>query len=75
VNPITDGEDLTAAKSQAEAMARAKKSLFVVVEDAEKTHLGARAVSVYPGIKDGHPGADVTLVQGEAFATVPETLE
>ena len=75
VNPITGGEDLTAAKSQAEAMAKAKKSLLAVVEDAEKTHPGSRAVSVYPGIKDGHPGAEVALVQGEAFTTVPETLE
>ncbi len=75
VLPITSGEDLAAAKSQAEAMATAKKSLLAVVEGAEKTHPGSHAVSVYPGIRDGHPKADVTLVQGEAVQTVSEALD
>ncbi len=56
-------------------MAKAQKPLRAVVEDAVKTHPGTRAVSVYPGMKDGHPVAAVTLVQGEAFTTVPEALE
>lgn len=75
VNPITGGEDLAAAKSQAQAMATGKKSLLAVVEEAEKAHPGSHAVSVYPGIRDGHPKADVTVVQGEAVETVSEALD
>src|SRR3989454_7423954 len=73
--PITGGEDLTAAKAQSEAMAKAKRSLQVAAADAVKENKGFRAVSVMPALKDGHPVVDVTLVKGTEWKTVPEKLD
>jgi len=73
--PITGGEDLTAAKAQSEAMAKAKRSLDAAAAEAVKENKGFRAVSVMPAIKDGHPVADVTLVKGTAWKTVAEKLD
>ena len=57
VEPITGGEDLTAAKAQAEAMAKAKtkRSLRAAVGDAVKANEGYRAVSALPALKMGIP--------------------
>jgi hypothetical protein len=73
--PITSGEDLTAAKAQGEAMAKAKRSLEAAASEAVKENKGYRVVSVMPALKDGHPVADVTLVKGEEWKTVSEKLE
>jgi len=73
--PITAGDDLTAAKSQSEAMAKAKKSLEAAAREAVKENKGFRAVSVMPALKDGHPVADVTLVKGSEWKTVSEKLD
>ena len=73
--PITGGEDLTAAKAQSEAMAKAKRSLDAAAAEAVKENKGFRAVSVMPAIKDGHPVADVTLVKGTAWKAVAEKLD
>jgi len=73
--PITGGDDLTAAKSQSEAMAKAKKSLEAAASEAVKENKGFRAVSVMPALKDGHPMADVTLVKGFEWKTVSEKLD
>src|SRR2546427_4237636 len=73
--PITKGEDLTAAKEQAEAMAKAKRSLQVAAAEAVKENKGFRAVSVMPALKDGHPVVDVTLVKGTEWKTVSEKLD
>jgi len=73
--PITGGDDLTHAKAQSEAMAKAKRSLEAVAADAVKKNNGFRVVSVMPEMKDGHPVADVTLVKGEEWKTVSEKLE
>lgn len=75
VEPITKGEDLTAAKAQTEAMAKAKRSLSAAVADATKANKGFRAVSAYPTLKDGHPVADVTLVKGTEWKTESEKLD
>ena len=75
VTPITESEDLTAARDQAQAMARAKKSLTDVIQAAEQAHPGARAVSVFPGIRNGQPAAEVTLLAGNTVQRVPEPLE
>ena len=72
---ITKPEDLTAAKEQATAMAKAKRSLRAAVDKSVKANPGFKAVSVYPGIRDGHPIAEVTLVKGQEFKTVDETLD
>jgi hypothetical protein len=74
-DPITGGDDLASAKAQAQAMARAKKSLTDALQEAEQSHPGARAVSIYPGMQGGQAGADVTLLAGNALQKVPEKLE
>lgn len=75
VEPITAGEDLTAAKAESDAMAKAKRSLHAVVANAVKANRGYHAVSVTPVLKDGHPVAEVTLVKEEEFKTVSAKLE
>src|SRR5881397_2024530 len=73
--PITGGDDLTAAKAQSEAMAKAKRSLDAAASEAVKENKGYRVVSVMPALKDGHPVADVTLVKGTEWRTVAEKLD
>ena len=75
VEAIEGGEDLTAAKTQADAMAKAKTPLGGAVDAAVKKNPGFRPVSVIPGLKDGHPVADVTLIKGDELKTVSERLE
>jgi hypothetical protein len=73
--PITSGEDLTAAKAQAAAMAKTKESLRAVVDKAVKANQGFHAVSIYPAVKEGHAMAEVTLAKDGTFKTVAERLE
>jgi hypothetical protein len=73
--PITAGEDLTAAQSQSAAMAKAKGSLRAAVEQALRGNAGFRAVSVTPSLKDGRAVADVTLTKGEELKTVSVPLQ
>ncbi len=75
VEPITSGEDLTAAKAQAEVMAKAKLSLRAAIDKALKENKGYRVVGVTPALKDGHPVADVTLIKGGEFRAVSETVD
>jgi hypothetical protein len=75
VESITGGKDLAAAKAQSEAMAKAKRSLQAVVDEAVKASEGYRAVSVFPGLKEGRPVAEVTLVKDDTFKTVAEKLD
>ena len=72
--PITQGDDLTHAKAQSEAMAKAKRSLDAATVEALKENKGYRAVSVMPALKDGHPVAEVELVKGADWKTVSEKL-
>lgn len=72
---ITSGDDLTHAKAQSDAMAKAKRSLRTVAEHAVKATKGYRVVSVIPELKEGHPIAEVTLVKGQEFKVVPEKLD
>jgi uncharacterized membrane protein YkoI len=72
---ITGGGDLTAAKAQSGAIAKAKLSLRAATENAVKANKGFRAVSVMPSLKDGHPVAEITLVKGDEFKTVSEKLD
>lgn len=72
---ITSGDDLTAAKAQSEAMAKAKRSLRTAADQAAKENKGYRVVSVMPALKDGHPVAEVTMVKGSEFKAVSEKLD
>ena len=73
--PITEAEDLAAAKSQAAAMAKAKSSLAAAVDKAEHELAGFRAIGVTPEVKQGHAVAVVTLLKGTQFKSVAESLE
>jgi len=72
---ITQGDDLTHAKAQGEAIAKAKRSLDAAASEAVKENKGYRVVAVTPTLKDGHPVADVTLVKGADWKTVAEKLD
>jgi hypothetical protein len=71
---IKEGEDLTAAKAQSEAMSKAK-SLSAALTRALRTNRGYHAVSVTPAVDNGRPVATIRLVQGSSFKTVSESLE
>ena len=73
--PITGGDDLTAAKAQAEAMGKAKSSLHDVIAKALSADQGSKVSSVAPTMKDGHPVAPVTLVENDIFKTVSIPLD
>ena len=72
---ITQGDDLSHAKAQSEAMAKAKRSLGAAASGAVKENKGYRVVSIMPVMKDGHPVAEVTLVNGAEWKTVSEKLD
>ena len=73
--PITQGDDLSHAKAQSEAMAKAKRSLDAAATEAVKENKGYRAVSIMPGLKDGHPVAEVEMMKGTDWKTVSEKLD
>ena|SRR5258708_6780316 len=73
--PITSGEDLSAAKTQSEAMSKAKQSLTGALARVLKGNPGFRAVSIFPALKDGHPVAEVTLTKGDEWKTASEKLD
>jgi hypothetical protein len=73
--PITSGEDLSAAKAQSEATSKAMESLRTALDKVLKSNSGYRAVSVIPALKDGHPVAEVTLVMGSQWKTAYEKLD
>jgi len=74
-DPITKGDDLTAAKSQKEAIGKAKTSLEAAVTKAVKANKGYRAVSAMPSLKDGRPVAEITLMKGAQSKTVSQPLD
>ncbi len=72
--PITSGDDLTAAQAQNDAMAKSKTSLRSAVGQALKAHKGYRAVSVTPSVEGGQSAAEITLVKGNEWKTVKVKL-
>jgi hypothetical protein len=79
VEPITEGDDLTHAKSQKAAMDRAKVKLADAAEKAKGQAKGEAAevlvVSAVPELKNDRPEATVVLLQGKKFSTVSERLD
>jgi hypothetical protein len=73
--PITSGEDLTAAQEQKQVMAQAKRPLAAATAEATKKNPGYRAVSAIPRMDEGHPVAAVTLLKGDDWKTVSEKLD
>jgi Co/Zn/Cd efflux system component len=72
---ITEGDDLTASKSQSAAMAKAKTSLKAATDKAVNASAGSRAVSVIPALKNGRAVASVVLLKGEEMKPLEESLE
>jgi hypothetical protein len=71
---IKAGDDLAAAKSQDEAIGKAKRSLRAAVERALRDNKGYRGASATATLKDGKAAAEITLVKGSVFKTVSEPL-
>src|SRR5712672_1285716 len=67
--PITEGDDLAAAKSQSAAMTKAKTTLMAAVDKALSQSVGFRAIEVTPDLKDGHSVASVILLKDQEFKT------
>lgn len=72
---IADAADLAAAEVQKAAMGKAAISLIAATERAIKANPGYRAVSVTPKVVDGHPVAEITLLQGATYKTAAERLD
>ena len=73
--PITTGEDFTAAKQQGAAMSKATMPLRSAVATAVKANSGYRAVSATPAMNAGHPVATIELVNGTMFKTISQKLD
>jgi len=74
VEPITGGDDLTAAKRQNDSLFRATRELREAVKEAKRDNPGYLAVSVWSEMKDSHSIATVTLVKDNDWKTVVNDL-
>src|SRR6266851_10046169 len=63
--PITEGDDLAAAKSQSAAMTKAKTTLKEAVDKAAAQSAKAHVLSAVPSLKDGHPVVSIAFLDGE----------
>jgi hypothetical protein len=72
---ISNDGDLAAARSQKEAMDRAKRSLAEATANAVRTNPGYRAVSATPRLDNGRPLAEIALVRGDEWRVVSEYLD
>jgi hypothetical protein len=72
---INSGEDLSEAKSESAAMAKAKLTLKAALDKAVSESEGYRAISIFPALKDGHAVAAVVLLKDKDFKTVEISLE
>lgn len=73
--PITEGDDLTHAKSQSAAMAKAKTQLKDAVDKAVNKAAGARPVSATAEMKGGRSVASIELLRGGQIQSVTEELD
>jgi hypothetical protein len=73
--PITEDDDLTAAIEQSAAMANAKISLQAVVDKTITQSANTRAVSVVPGMKDGHPIASIDVLTYNQVRAIQQPLD
>jgi hypothetical protein len=73
--PITEGDDLTAAKEQNEAMANAKTSLQAAVDKTMAQSANTRAVSVVPSMKDGHPISSIDVLTYNQVRAIQQPLD
>jgi len=73
-DPISGGDDLAAAKKQADGLFRATRELREAVKEAKRDNPGYLAVSVWSEMKDGHSIATVALVKDNDWKTVVNDL-
>jgi len=73
--PITDADDMKAAKTQGAAMTKAKLTLDAAVGNAVKANAGYRAISVEPKVDGGKPVATVVLMKGQDVKKVTQKLD
>jgi|SRR5450631_686276 hypothetical protein len=73
--PITEGEDLSAAREQSSTMANAKTSLQDVVQKTIAQSANTRAVSVVPSMKDGHPIASIDVLTYNQVRAIQQPLD
>jgi hypothetical protein len=73
--PITEGDDLAAAKSQSAVMTKAKTTLKEAVDRAAAQSANARVVSAAPSLKDGRPVVSIAFLDGEQMKTVQQPLD
>ena len=71
---IKEGEDLSNATAQDQAMAKAKRTLRSAVSKAVASNHGYRAVSATPSLEDGNPVATIVLENAKGTKTVTEKL-
>jgi hypothetical protein len=79
VEPISEGDDLSHAKSQKAAIDRAKVKLADAAGKSTGQAKGpaehVRVVSIVPELKDDRPEATIVLLAGKQFSTVSEHLD
>jgi len=75
VDVLKDSADLAAANDQRQAMAAATRSLEAATADVVRANSGYRAVSAMPRLNDGHPIAEITLVNGTDWRVVLARLD
>lgn len=79
VEPISEGDDLSHAKSQKAAIDRAKVKLSDAAVKSTGQAKGpaehARIVSIVPELKNDRPEATIVLLAGKQFSTVSEHLD
>jgi hypothetical protein len=72
-DPIS-GDDLAAAKKQADGLFRATRELREAVKEAKRDNPGYQAVSVWSEMKESHSIATVLLVKDNDWKTVVNDL-
>lgn len=73
--PITEGDDLAAAKEQEAAMASVKTSLQAAVDKTIAESANTRAVSIVPSMKDGHPVASIDVLTYNQVKAIQQPLD
>jgi hypothetical protein len=73
--PITEGDDLSAAEEQNEAMANAKTSLQAAVDKTIAQSTNIRALNVVPSMKDGHPFALIDVLTYNQVRAIQQPLD
>jgi hypothetical protein len=73
--PITEGDDLAAAKSQSAAIAKAKTTLRDAVDKAVTQSANGKVVSAVPTLKDGRAVVTIALLDDEQLKTVQQPLD